>query len=91
MSNEEKFNFDSLQDPQTIKRFLESLVEGFDKGRIILTSEETEMILYPDDLLKFSIKGKKKGDSSKLSLKFSWKDTKKNAHSDDPSSIKISS
>lgn len=70
----EEFSFDSLQDCETIKSFLESLVDGFEKGRIILSTNGDEIMLMPKGLLNFSVKAKRKSDGSKMSIKIAWKE-----------------
>lgn len=74
---EEKFVFESMQDAQSIKVFLESLVQGFETERIILASNGERIELVPAGLLEFSVKARRKGDSSKLSIKVEWKDNRK--------------
>ena len=71
---EEKFVFDSLQDSETIGKFLASLTDGFDKGSITLATNGDEIVLSPQGLLNFTVKAKKKGDVNKLSIKIAWKD-----------------
>ncbi|MBG0788955.1 MAG: amphi-Trp domain-containing protein [Desulfovibrionaceae bacterium] len=72
---EEKFIFDSLQDCRTIKDFLASLTDGFDKGSITLSTDEDAIELCPMGLLNFTVKAKKKGNANKLSIKVEWKDS----------------
>ncbi|AMK12732.1 MAG: amphi-Trp domain-containing protein [Pseudodesulfovibrio sp.] len=71
---EEKFVFDSLQDCETIKEFLTSLVEGFENKSITLTTNGDEIHLAPNGLLQFMVKAKKKGPENKLSIKVAWKE-----------------
>ncbi len=77
MSKEESFEYESLQDPQTIKELINGIIEGFEKGRIVLSSNGSAITMNPSNLLKFSVKAKKKGETSKLELKISWKETSK--------------
>lgn len=72
---EEKFVFDSLQDCETIKEFLTSLVEGFENNSITLSTNGDEIKLTPKGLLQFMVKAKKKGPENKLSIKIAWKET----------------
>lgn len=72
--SDEKFVFDSLQDCETIKDFLSSLTDGFDKGVITLSTNGDTVELQPQGLLNFVVKAKKKGNASKLSVKIAWKD-----------------
>ncbi len=75
MAKEEQFQHESLQDSKTIAKYLQALIDGFEKGEISLNSDQGNIRLIPNDLMELTIKAKKKGDKSKLSLKVSWKDT----------------
>lgn len=91
MANDQKFEFDSLQDPDSIKTFLQSLVDGFENGRIVLSSESDEIILHPAAMLRFSVKAKRKDNTkNQLSIKISWKEPKIEKQSENKE-IKISS
>ncbi|MCM0756440.1 amphi-Trp domain-containing protein [Desulfovibrio aminophilus] len=76
---DEKFTFESLQDPRTIRDYLQSVIDGIDKGRVILSTEDQEIVLHPASLLKFTVKAKKKSDGGKLNLAISWKEVKREA------------
>jgi amphi-Trp domain-containing protein len=77
MADEQRFEFESLQDVETIRAFLESLIEGFEKGRITLSSEDKEIELNPNTLLKFNVKARKKPNArNQLNIKISWKEPK---------------
>ena len=69
-----KFEYESYQDLQTIQKFLESLQDGFIKGKITLSSGTDELVLEPKNLLNFRVKAKKKESSCKLEIKISWKE-----------------
>ena len=73
--SKEKFTFESLQDTETIRDFLAALIEGFEKGRIVLESDDDEIVLTPKGLLSFTVKARKKEDRYKLSVKVSWKES----------------
>jgi len=90
VAKDDSFEYESLQDPQTIKELMNGILEGFDKGRIVLTSNGSEITMHPSNLLKFSVKAKKKGETGKLEFKISWKESKKVSVSTDDS-IKVSS
>lgn len=77
MPQEEKFFFESIQDPASIKDYLRSLIDGMESGRIVLATNGDELMLTPPDLLKFTLKAKRKAETSKLVLKLAWKDEKK--------------
>ena len=75
MSQDDKFEFESVQDCQTIQKYLQALQEGFAQGRIVLNSEGSEICMHPGGYMKFEVSVKKKGTDNKLGIKVSWKDT----------------
>lgn len=74
MTQDGKFEFESVQDCQTIQKYLEALQEGFGQGRIVLISDGSEICLNPGGFMKFGVSVKKKGAENKLGIKVSWKD-----------------
>jgi amphi-Trp domain-containing protein len=90
MTDAGKFVFDSFQDKDTIENYFRALMDGINKGKIILSTDGEEIELHPNDLLRFSVKVKKKGGESSLSVKLSWKEKKKGAVTSEDS-IRISS
>ena len=50
------------------------LIEGLEKGRIIFTSEKDTVLLTPAEMIRLSIKTKKKSGKSKLTIKLAWND-----------------
>jgi amphi-Trp domain-containing protein len=70
------FEYASYQDLDTIQKFLESLNQGFAKDRIVLSSGDDTIELEPKNLLKFSVRAKKREDKTTLSIKISWKEGK---------------
>ncbi|MBF0552465.1 MAG: amphi-Trp domain-containing protein [Deltaproteobacteria bacterium] len=76
MSQNEKFEYESIQDNVSVRDFIQSLLDGIEHGRIILQSNEDEIIMHPNNLLKFTVKARKKEDQSRLNIKVSWKETK---------------
>ncbi|MCG8333167.1 MAG: amphi-Trp domain-containing protein [Proteobacteria bacterium] len=73
MAKNEEFEHESIQDNQTIGTYLESLVEGFKKGKIVLTAEKQEIELHPNNILHFDLSAKKKGNKSKMTIRLSWR------------------
>ena len=75
MASEKKFVFESLQDADTIRTFLQSLVDGFESGTIRLSTNGDEIELNPEGLLNFTVKAKRKAGSNKINIKIGWKDS----------------
>ncbi len=76
MADYGSFEYASYQDLETIQKFLESLNQGFAKERIVLSSGDDTIELEPKNLLRFSVRAKKKEDKTKLSIRISWKEGK---------------
>lgn len=71
--SEEKFDYDAMQDSDAVRGLLLALIEGLEKGTMILRSGEDALELAPGRLVKFTLKARKKSDSSKVTVKIAWK------------------
>lgn len=78
MTKHEIFEYDSLEDRQSIGQYFQALIEGLEKGQLKFNSERGSIELCPGSLIEFSIKVHKKDDSGKLNINLSWKDPKDN-------------
>lgn len=77
MEKDREFEYEALQDAEIIRDFIQSLLKGLEEGRINLSANGDEISLEPSRLFKLSVKARKKGQKSKLSMALSWKDEKK--------------
>ena len=77
MSDEksQRFDYESLQDTHSIAKYLQALIDGLENKRIVFSSEDEEIVLTPEDIVKFVVKASRKNGKSKLNIKVSWKDT----------------
>jgi amphi-Trp domain-containing protein len=66
------FKYESLQDRQSIAKYLDALKEGFSSGKIALGSREKQIVFEPSGLLKLEVKARRKNEKVKISLKCSW-------------------
>lgn len=73
---EEKFSFESYQDTETIRNYLESLIEGIGKQRLALTAEGREIVLHPAGLLRITVNARRKGGKNRLSIEMAWNENK---------------
>lgn len=76
-----EFNHESLQDRDSIVRYLAALSDGIKSGRLTLGHNGDTVVLHPSGLLKLDVKARTKDDRIKLSFKISWKE---NGHGDGP-------
>jgi amphi-Trp domain-containing protein len=68
------FKYESVQDMETIVRYLEALAEGFRKGELTLAREGETLVMKPAGLLGFSVEAKLKGVRRKLKFTLGWKE-----------------
>lgn len=73
MADNEEFEHESIQDNESVGAYLESLIEGFKKGEIVLSADNQIIKLNPNNLLHFDLNAKKKGNKSRLTIKLSWR------------------
>ena len=70
-----EFKHESLQDCQSIVKYLEAIKDGFERGKLTLANgDNREMILEPAGLLNLELKARHKDGRYKLSLKINWKE-----------------
>jgi amphi-Trp domain-containing protein len=83
MTDSRRFEHESYEDTETIKRYFKSIIKGFENGSIALTDGKEEFELKVESLLKFKIKAKQKGLRNKLEFTVSWsnRDSKHKANS----------
>jgi amphi-Trp domain-containing protein len=74
MATIDEFKHESLQDSQTIAKYLEALKEAFRTGVLEFSDDRGRLQLQPSGLLGFEIDAKKKGGQVKIKLKFAWRE-----------------
>lgn len=85
------FEYESIQDRQSLRGYLNSLIEGIEQGRIEFSSATDNMILSPADMIRLSIKTRKKTGESKMTIKLVWNDSRQKPLLESRNSIRISS
>jgi amphi-Trp domain-containing protein len=84
------FEYESLEDPQSIQRYLKALAEGFANGTITFSDRRGEVALEPKGLIEFEVRVSKKRDRSRLSLNLSWRPAREEGSTDaGPLSISV--
>ncbi len=79
MGYDQKFVFESMQDAESIRAYLEAVMEGLRKGRLVVAAGKEEFTLQPAELLTFAVKARKRGGSGRLSLTISWRCSEEDA------------
>lgn len=71
-SGNDSFKHESLQDCDSIIKYINALGEGFSQGALLFMSDGKRVVLKPQGLVKLEIEAKRKDDQIKLALKFRW-------------------
>lgn len=74
MDKESRFKYESVQDAETLKRYMEAMTAGFAAGELRFSSREGEVCLHPGGVIGFVVEAKSMGGRMKLNLKFSWRE-----------------
>lgn len=74
MSTIDEFKHESLQDSQTIAKYLDALKQAFQTGMLEFSDDRGRLQLQPSGLLGLEIDAKKKGGHVKVKLKFTWRE-----------------
>lgn len=69
------FKHESLEDSESIVKYLEALEEGFQKGALQFSSDGQQLILKPHGLINMEVDARRKGDDIRLSIKLRWSES----------------
>jgi amphi-Trp domain-containing protein len=68
----ERFKHESLEDSDTIIKYLNALKEGFESGTLSFASDDQKLVVKPRGLINLDVEARRKGDEIKLHLKMRW-------------------
>ena len=71
-STADRFKHESLEDPESIVKYLLALKEGFDEGALMFSSDERRLTVKPSGLINMEIEARRQGDDVRLTLRFRW-------------------
>ncbi len=71
-SSGDEFAYQSLQDPDSIVKYLEALGEGIKGGSLLFGTKKKKLILEPNGLMKLDVKARRKDKKVKIEIKVSW-------------------
>ncbi len=72
MAPKNEFKHESIQDTESIVSYLQALCEGFQNKRLVLSSDEEQIVLEPQGLLKLAVRVKRKSGQNKFSFSLDW-------------------
>jgi amphi-Trp domain-containing protein len=90
MASSEFFKHETLEDCQSITRYLSALGEGFQGGQLMISTEDKKMQLSPGGLIKLEVEARRKNEEIKLTLKFHWVERRNESEEPGPKPLVIS-
>ncbi|MBD3373178.1 MAG: amphi-Trp domain-containing protein [Candidatus Coatesbacteria bacterium] len=88
MPKDEEFTHESLQDVESVVKYLKAICDGFENGLMIFGKTTDQVMLQPQGLLKLNLEVKRKKNRSKLTVKVTWTEGK-SRESDTPEMLII--
>ena len=74
MATDNDFRHESVQDRQSIVRYLHALTAGIEKGHLELGTAEHMLALDPTGLLELEVRAKRKAGRVSLAIKLQWRE-----------------
>lgn len=74
MDSERDFYHESVEDKDSIVKYLHTLSEGFHSRKLEFSSGGNRIVFEPTGLIQVEIKAKNRNGKTKLSVKFAWKE-----------------
>ena len=69
-----RFQFESLQDNESIQALLKAITTGIGKGRLTFSDEDEKIVMKPTGMLDLKIAAAQEQDRSRFTIKVSWQD-----------------
>ncbi|EDM73743.1 hypothetical protein PPSIR1_02091 [Plesiocystis pacifica SIR-1] len=74
MAADDDFRHESVQDRESIVKYLRAVTAGIEKGHIELGAADHLLSLEPEGMLELQVRAKRKGGKVKLAIKVGWRE-----------------
>jgi amphi-Trp domain-containing protein len=74
MPTDDDFRHESVQDRQSIVKYLQAITAGIEQGQLELGTSEHSLRLDPSGMLELQVRAKRKGGRVKLGIKLYWRE-----------------
>jgi amphi-Trp domain-containing protein len=74
MSTDDDFRHESVQDRQSIVKYLQAITAGIEQGHVAFGGSEHTITLEPSGMLELQVRAKRKGGRVKLGIKLYWRE-----------------
>lgn len=75
MAPKNEFKHESMQDTESIVSYLQALCEGFQNNMLVLSSDNEQIVLEPQGLLKLTVRVTSQSGHNKFSFSLDWKES----------------
>jgi amphi-Trp domain-containing protein len=75
MAATEEFEYESLQDVESIVAYLHALSDGLKRGHLVLAANGRDLVLEPAGLLRLAVEAKRGKSRSRLVVKIAWRES----------------
>ncbi|NVB42457.1 amphi-Trp domain-containing protein [Pseudenhygromyxa sp. WMMC2535] len=89
MAADDDFRHESVQDQQSIVKYLRAITAGIERGHIQLGAADQLFDLEPSGLLELQVRAKRKGGRVKLAIKLGWRELEEAEPGADALTIKV--
>lgn len=89
MAADDDFRHESVQDAQSIVKYLQAVTRGIEQGHIELGTADQMLKLEPAGMLELQVRAKRKGGRVKLALKLAWREADEGEGSSDRLEIHV--
>jgi amphi-Trp domain-containing protein len=90
MTTDDDFRYESVQDRQSIVKYLQAITAGIEQGQISFGTHDHSLTLEPNGMLELQVRAKRKGGRVKLGIKLYWREDQEEPGAD-PLEIKVGS
>ena len=66
------FRHESLQDVASIKKILKALTHGLEKGKVVFSDEDDEIVMEPKGLLHLKLGATQDENRHRINLRITW-------------------
>ncbi len=72
--DKDTFRHESLQDSKTIRKLLQSITDGLEKGELAFSDGVNEIVMAPDGLLHLKLSASKEDGRNRMSIRVTWQE-----------------
>ena len=66
------FRHESLQDSASIKKILKAITNGLEKGKVVFSDEDDEIVMEPEGLLHLKLSATQDENRHRINLRITW-------------------